>query len=111
MIILKDFVRDFLIFVAQICAKMCVRAVIRAYLRDEAIWNKILKHEHWDYPKEHAYQFWAQTVKTEELDIVKKPENQVHELTDSNGSRWMANAIKVKPRPGKLVLYVRSRRT
>ena len=55
MFLLKDFVQD--CFVAQICAKMCVRAVIRAYLRDEAIRNKILGYEHWNYPKEHAYQF------------------------------------------------------
>ena len=55
MFVLKDFVQDF--FVAQICAKMYVRAVIRAYLRDEAIRNKILGYEHWNYPKEHAYQF------------------------------------------------------
>ena len=55
MFVLKDFVQD--CFVAQICAKMCVRAVIRAYLRDEAIRNKILGYEHWNYPKEHAYQF------------------------------------------------------
>ena len=63
MFVPKDFVRD--CFVAQICAKMCVRAVNRAYLRDEAIQNKILAYEHWKYPKEHAYQFLAQTVKTE----------------------------------------------
>ena len=44
MFVLKDFVRD--CFVAQICAKMCVRTVIRAYLRDEAIWNKIIGYEH-----------------------------------------------------------------
>ena len=49
MFVLKDFVRD--CFVAQICAKMCVRAGIRAYLRDEAIWNKILEHKHMNYPK------------------------------------------------------------
>ena len=63
MFVLKDFVQD--CFVTQICAKLCVRAVIRAYLRDEAIRNKILGYEHWNYPKEHAYQFRAQTVKTE----------------------------------------------
>ena len=55
MFVLKDFVQD--CFVAQICAKMCVRAVIRAYLRDEAIRNKILDYDHWNYPKQHAYQF------------------------------------------------------
>ena len=47
MFVLKDFVQD--CFVAQICAKMCVRAVLRAYLRDEAIQNKILGYEHWNY--------------------------------------------------------------
>ena len=55
MFVLKDFVRD--CFVAQIRAKMCVRAGIRAYLRDEATPNKILGYEHWNYLKEHAYQF------------------------------------------------------
>ena len=69
---LKDFVRD--CFVAQICAKMCARAGIRAYLRDKAVWNKILKYEHWNYPKEHAYQFELKRLKPK-LDIVKKPEN------------------------------------
>ena len=73
---------------------MCVRAVIRAYLRDEAIRNKIRKYEHWNYPKEHANQFWAQTVKTEaKLDIIKKPENRVHELTYSNVSRQFMHSI------------------
>ena len=48
-VVLKDFVRD--CFVAQICAKMYVRAGIRAYLRDEAIWNKILELKHLNYPK------------------------------------------------------------
>ena len=61
---------------------MCVRTEIRAYLRDEAIRNKILKHEHWNYPKEHTYQylssnglesilwgevFWAQTPQEREF--------------------------------------------
>ena len=55
MFVLKDFVQD--CFIAQICAKMCVRAVIRAYLCDEAIRNKILGYEHWNYFNEHAYQF------------------------------------------------------
>ena len=40
MFVLKDFVRD--CFVAQ----MCVRVGIRAYLRNEAIWNKILGCDH-----------------------------------------------------------------
>ena len=66
MFVLKDFVQD--CFVAQICAKMCARAVIRAYLRDEAIRNKILGYEHWNYPntKNMLTNFELdQTVKTE----------------------------------------------
>ena len=43
---------------------MCVRAGIRAYLRDEATLSKILGYEHLNYLNEHAYQIWAQTVKT-----------------------------------------------
>ena len=51
----------------QICANYGARAHAHfgAYLRDEAIPNKILSYEHWNYPKEHAYQFLAQTVKSE----------------------------------------------
>ena len=63
MFVPKDFVQE--CFVAQIHAKMCVRAGIRAYLRDEATPSEILGYEDWNYLKEHAYQFWAQTVKTE----------------------------------------------
>ena len=55
MFVAKDFVRD--CFVAQIRAKMCVRAGIRAYLRDLVTPSKILGYEHWNYLKEHAYQF------------------------------------------------------
>ena len=57
MFLAKDFVQDR--FVAQILAKMCMRAWIRAYLREEATPSKILGYEHWNYPKEHAYQFSA----------------------------------------------------
>ena len=63
MFVAKDFVRDW--FVAQIRAKICMRAGIRAYLREETALSKNLGYEHWNYPKEHAYQFSAQTVKTE----------------------------------------------
>ena len=56
MFVLEDFVRD--CSVAHIIrAKMCVRARIRAYLRAEATPSKILGYEHWNYLKEHAYQF------------------------------------------------------
>ena len=55
MFVAKDFVRD--CYVAQIRAKMCVSAGIRAYLRDEATPSKIVYYEHWNYLKEHAYQF------------------------------------------------------
>ena len=63
MFVPKDFVLD--CFVAQICANSGAHAHFGAYLRDEAIPNKILYYEHWNYSKEHAYQFSAQTVKTE----------------------------------------------
>ena len=45
-------------------AEMYAGALICAYLRDEA-GRKILYYEHLNYPKEYAYQFWAQTGKTE----------------------------------------------
>ena len=38
-------------FFAQICANSGARAPFGAYLRDEAISNKILGYEHWNYPK------------------------------------------------------------
>ena len=63
MFVLKDFVPN--CFVAQICANYGAHAHFGAYLRDEAIPNKILSYEHWNYPKEHAYQFLAQTGKSE----------------------------------------------
>ena len=85
MFLLKDFVQD--CFVAQICAKMCVRAGIRAYLRDEAIWNKILEHQRniGTIPNNMPTNFELKRLKPN-LDIAKKPENRVHELTDSNVS-------------------------
>ena len=55
MFVPKDFVLD--CFVAQICARSGAHAHFGAYLRDEAIPNKILYYEHWNYSKEHAYQF------------------------------------------------------
>ena len=63
MFVLKHFVSD--CFLAQICANYSAHAHFGAYLRGEAIPNKILSYEHWNYPKEHAYQFLAQTVKSE----------------------------------------------
>ena len=63
MFVLKDFVPN--CFVAQICANYGAHAHFGAYLRVEAIPNKILSYEHWNYPKEHAYQLLAQTVKSE----------------------------------------------
>ena len=55
MFVAKDFTRRHL--VAQICASSGANAHFGAYLRDEAIPNKILSYEHWNYLKEHAYQF------------------------------------------------------
>ena len=57
MFVAKDFARRR--FLAQICANSGAHAPFGAYLRDEAISNKILGYEHWNYPKEHAYQFSA----------------------------------------------------
>ena len=85
MFVAKDFVRN--CFVAQIRAAMCMRAGIRAYLREEATPSKILGYEHWNYPKEHVYQLNFQLKRLKlKLEIVKKPENRVHKLTDSNVS-------------------------
>ena len=69
---------------AQITAKMFVRAGIRTFLREETTPNKILGHEHWDYLKEHAFQlnFEPKTVETE-TQYRRKPETQVHRMTDS----------------------------
>ena len=86
MFVLKDFVQD--CFVAQICAKMCVRAVIRAYLRDRATKQsetKSLGTNIGTIPKNMFTNFELKQLKPK-LDIVKKPENRVHELTDSNVS-------------------------
>ena len=55
MFVLKDLISD--CFVAQICANYGAHAHFGANLRDEAILIKILLYKHWNYPKEHAYQF------------------------------------------------------
>ena len=77
MFVAKDFARRR--FLAQKCANSGAHAHFGAYLRDEAILNKILCYEHWNYPKLKRLKL--------KLDIVEKPENRVHKLTDSNISR------------------------
>ena len=57
MFLAKDFARRR--FLAQICVNFGAHAYFGAYLRDEAISNRILGYEHWNYSKEHAYQFSA----------------------------------------------------
>ena len=57
MFVAKDFARRH--FLAQRCVNSGVHAHFGAYLRDEAISNKILSYEHWNHPKEHAYQLSA----------------------------------------------------
>ena len=49
--------------------------------------SKILGYEHWDYyiPKNVPTNFQFKRLKLK-LDIVEKPENRVHKLTDSNVS-------------------------
>ena len=84
----KDFARRR--FLAQICANSGAHAHFGAYLRDEAISNKILGYKHWNYPKEHMpTNFQLKRLKLK-LDIVEKPENRVHKLTDSNGAPGQA---------------------
>ena len=64
MFVAKDFVR--FRFVAQICANYDAHAHFGTFLRNEVIPpNKILWYEYSNYPKGHAYQFLAPTVKTE----------------------------------------------
>ena len=55
--------------------------------------EKILKYEHWNYPKlkNMPTNFELKRLKPK-LDIVKKPENRVHELTDSNVSHFRRHA-------------------
>ena len=101
MFVLKDFVPN--CFVAQICANYGAHAHFGAYLRDEAIPNKILSYEHWNYPKEHAYQFLAQTVKSEARYRVEKPENRVHKLTDSNGALWRISELRDEAIPNEIL--------
>ena len=97
----KDFLQN--CFVAQIRAKMCMPAGIHAYLREEATPSKILSYEHWNYPKEHAYQFSALRLKLK-LDIIEKPENRVHKLTDSN----VSCAVEPPPHPSRIFCLVAS---
>ena len=80
MFVRKDFVRD--CFVAQICAKMCVRAVICA---TKQFGTKSLSTNIGTIPKNMPTNFELKRLKPK-LDIVKEPENRVHELTDSNVS-------------------------
>ena len=65
MFVVKDFAQRHFLAQIEICANSGAHAHFGAYLRDEAISNKILGYEYWNYPKEYAYQFSAQTVKTE----------------------------------------------
>ena len=83
MFVLKDFVQD--CFVAQICAKMCVRAVIAHICATKQSETKSLGTNIGTIPKNMLTNFELKQLKPK-LDIVKKPENQVHELTDSNVS-------------------------
>ena len=85
MFVLKDFVRDR--SVAQICAKMCVCAGIRAtkLSRISRSGTKSLSTNigSGTIPKNIPTNFELKRLKLK-LDIVKKPKNRVHKLTDSN---------------------------
>ena len=85
MFVAKDFARRR--FLAQRCANSGAHAHFGAYLRDEAISNKILSYERniRTIPKNMPTNFQLKRLKLK-LDIVEKPENRVHKLTDSNGA-------------------------
>ena len=83
MFVLEGFVRD--CFIAQICAKMCVRAgiKIRAYLvcatkQSKQSGTKSLNTNIGTIPNNMPTNFGLKRLKPN-LDIAKKPENQVHE--------------------------------
>ena len=86
MFVFKDFVPDY--FVAQICANSGAHAHILAHIcATKQSRTKSFSTKHWNYSKEHAYHanFELKRLKPK-LDIVEKPENRVHKLTDSNGA-------------------------
>ena len=91
MFVLKDFVRD--CFVAQIFAELNVRARRKSRIslsarRSNPEQNPCVRCVRTlEVSQKHAYQFLAQTVKTEsEARYRQIPDNRVHELTDSNVS-------------------------
>ena len=86
MFVAKDFTRRHL--VAQICANSGANTHFGAYLRDEAIPNKILScaANIGTISRNMPTNFELKRLKPAKLDIVEKPENRVHKLTDSNGA-------------------------
>ena len=89
MFIPKDFVPDCDCFAAQICANSGAHAHFgaTAYLRDEAIPNnaKSFSTNIGTILNNMLTNFELKRLEPK-LDIVEKPENRVHELTDSNGA-------------------------
>ena len=83
MFVPKDLVPD--CFVAQICANYGTHAYFGANLRDEAIRTKSFGTNIRTIPKNMPTNFELKRYKLK-LDIVEKPENRVHKLTDSNGA-------------------------
>ena len=86
MFVFKDFVPD--CFVAQICANSGAHAHFGAYLRDEQSRTKSFSKNIGTIPKNMSSNFELKRLKPKlEVDIVEKPENRVHKLTNSNGAR------------------------
>ena len=100
MFVVKDFVRD--CFVAQIRAKMCVRAEIPHLCARKRCRAKSLATNIGTIPKNMSTNFQLKRLKLN-LDIVEKPENRVHKLTDSNVSRGKGDTT---PRCCKLVEFL-----
>ena len=91
MFVLKDFVPDCFIIIAQICANSGAHAHFGAYLRDLTKQSRTKSFSYTNIgtiPKNMLTNFELKRLKPK-LDIAnsKKPENRVHELTDSNVSR------------------------
>ena len=85
----KDFVPD--CFAAQICANSGAHAHFGAYLRDELTKRSRTKSFSTNIGTILNNMLTNFELKRLEpkLDIVEKPENRVHELTDSNGAhQW-----------------------
>ena len=84
MFVAKDFARRR--FLAQICASSCAHAHLARICATKHYPTKSLAMNIGTIPKNMPTNFQPKRLKLK-LDIVEKPENRVHKLTDSNVSR------------------------